>query len=176
MKKVILLVMAAVLTGLILIGCGDTTPPKKVDPSKPASSPAEAKKPEVFKVGDSFKLGNLQFTINGVRTSDGSKDNSFLKPKDGNKWVYVDVTVQNVGDKQEVVSSMLMFNLKDKDGVKANITLGDGAKGQVDGNLVVRGKIKGELVYEAPKDKNDFDLEVQSTLAGAVAVVSIKTN
>lgn len=98
-----------------------------------------------------------------------------IKPADGNKWVFVNVTVANTGTEQGSVSSILMFKLKDKEGVKYNWTIGDGAKGSVDGNLVVGGKIKGELTYEVPITVNNFDLEVQGSIAGAVAVVSIST-
>jgi len=174
MKKLFQLLAMLTLASTILVGCGSTAPVEKVDASKSNTTPVAAKGPEIFKVGDSFKSSDMQFTINGVRTA-AKGSNEYMKPTEGNKWVYVDVTVANIGDKQGLVSSMLMFNLKGKDGTKFNWTIADGAKGSVDGNLVVGGKIKGELTYEVPIAVNEFDFEVQGSMTGQVAVVSIAT-
>jgi hypothetical protein len=116
-------------------------------------------------------MGNLQFTVNGVRTSKG---NDFIKPKDGNVYLYVSVTVENTGSSEEVVSSLMIFKLVDKEGVSHDIALAVDANGQVDGSLAAGRKMKGELTYEVPKNVKDYELEINPTLGDGIAIVKLQ--
>jgi hypothetical protein len=69
-------------------------------------------------VGDQVKVGDsFVVTVNSVKTSKGDL---FTKPKSGNTFLLVDVTVKNTSKQAQNVSSPLSFNLKDSEGAKVH--------------------------------------------------------
>lgn len=124
--------------------------------------------PEKYKIGDSAKSGNLIFTVNSARIDEGDE---FIKPDEGNIYYIVDVTVENTGDKTETVSSLLMFKLFDSDGYNYTSTIGPDTKGQVDGDLSAGRKLRGELVFEIPKNAKGLELEIYPDVFGNNQIV-----
>ena len=68
-------------------------------------------KVKTFKIGDVIELDDFRVTVNGIRTSNGSQ---FIKPSEGNEYLYIDATVENISNEQQVVSSMIMFKVVDQ--------------------------------------------------------------
>ena len=79
-------VAAGILAALLVAtGCGETVTPQKVGESGAAPSPQQRPKPpQKFKVGDVIEIGQLRFTVHGVREDTG---NQFLRPPQGKRWI-----------------------------------------------------------------------------------------
>ncbi|SNX53638.1 DUF4352 domain-containing protein [Thermoanaerobacterium sp. RBIITD] len=160
MKKIILVLLAMLLL-ITIAGCTETIPEKQTTTPTNQSSETktgnqtkqEAKKPEIFKIGDTVKMDKLNITVNGVRYSNGS---DFLKPEDGKVYAIVDATIENIDSKAQTVSSMLMFKLADSDGYNYNSTIGD-TKAQLDGEVGAGRKMRGEVAFEIPKDAKGLE-------------------
>jgi len=116
---------------------------------------------ETHTLGETFKLGNLQYRINSIRTSDG--DGNIVKsPRSGNTFLLVDLTIENQGNTDIEIRSKIGFRLKDQTGKKQNSSLGAtlAVKDAVNGTIKAGGKMTGELGYEVSKDAQIFELTI----------------
>ncbi|WP_088226762.1 DUF4352 domain-containing protein [Desulfosporosinus sp. FKB] len=175
MKKLVYLLIVGII--FTLTGCGTTNVPTKVTSSTPTTDQSSAPKNETFKVGDTFKLGDLQYKVNGIRTSGGK--NQYMKPKDGNVFLLIDMTIVNNGSQDASISSMLSFKLTDKDGRSQDISIEalSEANGKLDGSIPPGKKMTGELGYEVPKASKSFELEIKNDLfSNGTATVEIPVN
>lgn len=108
-----------------------------------------------FKVGDQVKVGDtFVVTVNSVKTSDGD---DFSKPKSGNTFLVVDVSIKNVSSKEQNLSSLLQFTLKDSAGQKYSETILVGAT-PPDGKLAAGDIVKGQIAYEVSAAQHSFTL------------------
>ena len=168
------LILAALLAAT---GCGETVTPQKVGESRATPSPQQQvgesratpspqqqpKPLQKFKVGDVIEIGQLRFTVHGVREDKG---NQFLHPPQGKRWIVVDATIENLSDKPTTISSLLMFKLADADGRRYDITLGPELRGHLDGELAPGSKMRGEVAFEVPKDAKGLELIFQPNIFG----------
>ncbi|KEH85157.1 hypothetical protein Z965_10500 [Clostridium novyi A str. BKT29909] len=156
-----------VIVGIGAIGAnGSKDDPKKVGETsaKVADKKTESNKPKVFKVGDIIELKNLKVTVNKVYNVKG---NEISKPKDGNEFIAVDCTVENISKEEQAVSSLAMFKVVDKDGraCEYSITGQTAANaGQMDGQIAPGRKLTGVYVVEVPKGTKGLELEFDSSL------------
>jgi hypothetical protein len=174
MKKALATLLICLLSITILSGCEEIKP-EKVEPTTSQGEQNKGATPtpatQVFKIGDTFKMDKVQYTVNGVRTGKGG---DFVKPDQGNRFLYVMVTAENVGTETENMSSLAMFKLVDKEGLSYDLAIPEDAKGSMDGELGAGRKMKGEIAYEVPEAIKDFELEITpSFLGNGMAVVSI---
>ena len=172
MKKIAYLLSIGII--LTLVGCGTTNVPTKVTSTTPSTTEQVAPKAETFQIGDTFKLGDLQYKVNGVRTSAGT--NQYMKPKEGNMFLLIDVTVENQGKDEAGISSMLSFKLSDKEGRSQELSLEalTEARGKLDGSIPPGRKITGELGFQIPTGPQSFELGIKADLLSTgTAVVNI---
>lgn len=127
-------------------------------------------KVKTFKIGDVIELDDFRVTVNGIRTSNGSQ---FIKPSEGNEYLYIDATVENISNEQQVVSSMIMFKVVDQDGRAMNQSIVDDANGQLDGTIGAGRKISGEYVVEVPTGATGLELQFDSSLIGNQIIVTL---
>ena len=178
-KYLILFLILSLILNLGL-GCGEDVKPEKVEElteeeqvteKKIEEAMEETPKTEIFEIGDTIKMGSLQFKVNSVRTSEGDE---FSKPDEGNVYLCVDITIENISNEEETISSLLMFKIVDKDGRSYDMAIFADAEGSVDGSLGVGRKMTGELSFEVPKDINEFELEINPEIFGTgIAIVRI---
>lgn len=171
MKNVAKIVAVAGILAGLLSGCGSAEI-EKVDNQTSAAPAAEQKKETPathdLKVGDKVKVDNLEVTLNGVRVAD---------TYDG-KALVADFTVNNVGDKTENVSSMLMFEAMDEEAIKLDQTVGvEDQKGQLDGELAPGRKLRGEIAYKL-KDAHGKTMELifQEAFKSGQAIWKVPVN
>jgi len=140
----------------------------------PAEEVTEQKtKTNIFEIGDTFKIGDLQFTINSVRTAESDKYNN--KPsEEGYIFLFIDTTIENLGSKELYIHPNNNFRLVDKNGRNYNFAWAEG-KGSIEGNLGPERKISGEQSYGIPKDINEYELEVfnREIMGSSIAIVTI---
>ncbi|HEX5442129.1 MAG TPA: DUF4352 domain-containing protein [Ktedonobacterales bacterium] len=114
-----------------------------------------------FKVGDQVKVGDTFIvTINSFKTNKGDE---FFKPKSGNKFVVVDVTLKNVGSDEQDISSLLQFTLKDSTGQKYNETILSNVT-PPDGKLAAGDILKGQIPYEVAASQHDFTFAFEADI------------
>ena len=178
MKKIMYLLSIGLM--VTLLGCGSSTPvattpvetpQTKTETTDPGPTPENTN----FAIGDTFNLGDLQYKINSVRISEGDS-NQFMQPEEGNVFLLIDMTVENQGSEEAIVSSMLLFKLVDKDGRSQDFSISAlaEAEGKMDATLAPGRKVTGELGYEVAKGPQAFELEITSGLVnGEMGFVEI---
>ena len=146
-------------TGKIFVDLGKE--PKVVPP--PPSLAGE-KQTQVYNVGDSVKVGDLVLTVNNVTYPKGDE---FNKPKEGYRFVVVDLTIENQGSTSVQISSLLQMSLKDATGQIYDVDLSavEASGGTTpDGEVAPKEKVRGQVGFQAPKDAKDlvfvFDADV----------------
>ena len=144
-------------------GDGSTTETSQIQENNPS-------KVKTFKIGDVVELDDFRITVNGIRTSNGSQ---FIKPSEGNEYLYIDATVENISNEEQVVSSVIMFKVVDQDGRAMNQSIVDDANGQLDGTIGSGRKISGEYVVEVPTGATGLELQFDSSLIGNQIVVAL---
>lgn len=151
------------LTSLIIIitilsscaGGGNTTQPG----GETAATNEQTKtgQNDVYKVGDTIKLGDNKLTVNEVKKLQGSE---YDKPKSGNEFVIVKVTIENAG-KSQISYNPFDFKLENSQGqiTDQTFTTLDQDTSLQSGELAPGGKVSGTIPFEAPK--NDPKLILQ---------------
>lgn len=122
------------------------------------SKPEEAS----FTVGDTVALRDLTITANSMEESNG-KD--YFVPKDGNVFVGVNLTIENTSDKDQALSTLLLFSayidgVKCEYSVTANCAFSDGT---LDGTLSPGKKMVGYYAVEVPENWSELELQVSPT-------------
>lgn len=161
MKKIsmFLLVLQLALT-LLVIGCGTTVQPEKIEnPGQTQPPPAQ----ETFKIGETVKMGNLQFTLNGVRFDDGG---DFFSPNDGERWLVFDCTLENLGSEPTAISSLLMFKLYDANDYAMGLAIGPDLKGSLDGELGAGRRMAGEIGFVVEETEQSWEFIFAPNLFG----------
>ena len=168
---IVVIIAIIVIVGAVATSGGKEGKTKKVSNS---TSAAESKQ-KVFNVGDTIELKNLKVTINNVYKVEST--NEFSKPKEGNQFLAVDCTLENISDKDQAVSSIMMFKVVDGDGIKCKYSLtGQTAAnaGQLDGTIGVGRKLSGVYVVEVEEGKTGLELEFDlSFISGQKIVVKL---
>lgn len=171
-RKLALLVIFA----LLLAGCGPTSsPPTKVENPEIPSPSAPNTKLEDFIVGDTIKAGDLELIVYDVTFTDGD---GMFKPDAGYQYALVHIVLKNAGKKTIGISSMLMFELRDKNGVSydESFTSGSIATSTIGGILFSQKVMRGELCFEVPKNITEFELQVNPDVFGTKNVFNINLN
>jgi len=143
----------------------------------PAEEATEQKaKTNIFQIGDTFKIGNLQFTINSVRTSETDKYGN-RPQEEGYIFLFIDTTIENLSNKEVYIHPDNNFRMVDKNGRDYNFVWAEG-KGSIEGILAPGRKISGEQSYGIPNDINEYELEVfnREIFESEVAIVEITLN
>lgn len=153
----------------------NTDEKKKDNSKKDESKKEETKGPKIFNVGDTVELGKFKITVNKVYEVKG---NDFAKPAEGNMFLAIDCTVENISDNPETISSIMMFKVVDQDGRTCEYSLlGQTAAkaGQLDGEIAAGRKITGVYVVEVPNGKTGLELVFDSSLLPTGQVI-VKLN
>lgn len=159
--RVFITLGVVVLAAAVIIACGSTSANTGTKVTGSDSGSQTQASASHFKVGDQVKVGDTYVvTVNSIKTSAGD---DFDKPKDGNTYVIVDVTTKNVSSKEQDLSSLLQFTLKDSSGQKYTETIVSGAT-PPDGKIAASDLLKGQLAYEVPASMHDFTLAFQGDI------------
>ncbi|MCR4324094.1 MAG: DUF4352 domain-containing protein [Candidatus Curtissbacteria bacterium] len=149
MKKA-LLIIGGILLVLIVVGVaagGQSSGPTKVDSQSQTDSVQATPTDQTFKVGDTAKLGDREFTVNSAKRSAGFGYNT---PKSGKEYVIVNVTIRNLG-KDEVSYNPFDFKMQDANGAQESSTFASLDDSLNSGTLAGGGKVTGSMAFEVPK-------------------------
>jgi len=105
------------------------------------------------KVGQVVTVNNeWEVTINSAKFSQtGASD--IDKPAAGKVFLVIDITLKNISPKEQNISSLLDFKLRDKNGQSYNESIFANAP---DGKVEPGGPIKGQLEYEVSPSIHQF--------------------
>lgn len=149
MKKVIITFMALLLV-FSFVGCEDS------NTKKPSTD-------TTFGLNVTAEFPDLKITATEIQESKG---NSLFTPDAGKVFVGVKFTVENTSNKDQVISSLLLFTAY-VDDVKCNYSVSAAttfADGTVDGTVAPGKKLVGWYAVEVPVDWKTMELDFKTEL------------
>lgn len=156
MKKILLGSLSLLMTISLLTGCIETT-----------SKDEEGNKKTEFSISETATVNSTKIKINSVKKVlkecsweyDG-KCQSYTEPKN-EFFLVIDLTIENTGDKELAISSIMSFELKSSDGEKAEQSyMLESIKSQLDGTIMAGDSLKGQIAYDVKQsDKYNFYYE-----------------
>ncbi len=164
MKKI--LVGSLMVLGIILLsGCSGSertsqgTQPEKIDTNNQAEGKVEQPKSQIFKIGDSIKLGDYMVSI--TKTEDPYKSkNQFMNPKASNRLVAVEVTYENNTKDKSIDYNPFDWKLFDSQGYNFQTGFTDSKEPTLSsGTLNPGGKVRGWVTFEVPNDSKQFKMQ-----------------
>lgn len=144
-------VVAFIVLGVIgsMLGGNKSTDGKISTTSTSNSSNSTPELASSYKVGDVVKTGDYIFTAISVN-GDTPSGNEYIKPKDGSRFVTVELSIENKGTTKTSISTLISMYLKGSDGTKFQQSYTINPK-PIDGELLANDIIKGSVTYEVPK-------------------------
>jgi hypothetical protein len=146
-------------TGKVFVELG----PEPIAIEPPAQLAGEQEQ-TTFVVGDIVEIGDLTLIVNEVTSPPGDE---FNKPNADNKFVVVDVTLENKGAEAKNISSMMQMHLKDATGQRYDLDLSASmASGGTtpDGEIAPGEKMRGQVGFQVPENAQGlvfvFDADV----------------
>lgn len=158
MKRIISVVLILLLS-FSLTACFEENLPTKKQNSEAMQSIVE--KEETFSLNESAIFSELKFTATEIKESDGI---DFFTPDSGNIFVGIKFTIENISNKEQSVSSLLLFEGY-ADNIKCDYSISAACvfdEGTLDGTIAPGKKLVGWYSLEVPKNWSKIDLEVQS--------------
>ena len=173
MKKLICLVLLAMMLICVFAGCSDEPVLVKKGGS---TNTTESEKETVFGVGDTVELNDVEVTLVGIHQSEGS---AYNKPETGNVFVLCEFNIVNNSDEELNVSTMLNFDAYCDDyscSLSIGALLEKEDKEQLDGTVAAGKKMNGVVGYEVPADWTEFEIRYTPDAFGGKEIVFIATN
>ncbi|MGB5963069.1 MAG: DUF4352 domain-containing protein [Coleofasciculaceae cyanobacterium] len=160
---------------LTLISCSDKPLPTKANKAtaNPTASSQAKQTPANAAIGETVSLGKYKFTVNSVRDAVGD---SISQPKQGKKYLIINATIENQGQKQSPISSIVLFTLTDSTNQKYKRVITTETKGNLDNNLDPGKKLQGEIAFEVPQDAKNLILILRGDLVEPNLQAKVKLN
>ena len=158
MKRLICGILSFIMF-LSLNGCLSKRPPTKETGTSAAVSSEEEEL--LFALNETAAFKDLKFTANEIVES-GGKD--FFEPKENHIFVGVKFTIENISDKEQAISSLLLFEGY-ADDIKCEYSLNAVCafdNSTLDGSLAPGKKLVGWYALEVPKNWTSIELHIQS--------------
>ncbi len=159
-------ILTAALFGSLMAGCGSEEPPKKVGevtasaPAKEAEPSQTAKEPEKseFRVGDMLTAEGLEIVY--VSSGEYVSGNQFLQPKDGCKFIYIELACKNVAESDKNIS-FYSFECY-ADGYAADSYYG--GEDALSATMSAGRTTAGKVYFEVPVDAEEIEIEYKYNL------------
>lgn len=159
MKKILSIFLAICILAtftFFAVGSGDDEGAKVESGESTTAAEATTKPGNVtVNVGDVLKTGNLEITYN--ECGEFTDYNQYLGPKDGYKFVYIDITAKNVGDGDAYISSFEFKGYADGAAVDQHYE-GD----EISATLSSGRTATGRVYFEVPKDAGAIEIEYET--------------
>ena len=159
----IILLLAFILIGSL--GSGEKDKDSNTD-STPQSETTDNNKTddtkEFYSVGEEVKSGDNILIINSVEKSNGSE---WDKPKDGNEFVIVSVTIKN-GGSSEISYNPFDYKMQNSQGQitdQAFTTINNDTS-LSSGKLAAGGSVSGSIAFEQPTGDSGLVLKYKSNI------------
>lgn len=148
-------------TGKVFVELGD----EPVFVEAPSELAGETQQQQ-YSIGEQVAIGDMALTVNEVTYPSGDE---FTQPDEGNKFVVVDLTLENMGSEAEQVSSMMQMSLKDDTGQTYDIDLmASMASGgsTPEGEISPGEKLRGQVGFQVPEDATGLAFVFDASVFG----------
>lgn len=173
-----------VLVIIIVIGVissgGEKDTPKKVEKestqttSNIVEETSQEDEKDFFYVGDVVETEKVRATITGIEKSVGS---DFNKPEEGHEYVFVNMTIENISDKEMTISSVFSFDAYVNDvAINEDLLAQTEAGKTMNGTIAPGKKLVGKLAYELPKDWEQLEIHFEPDVWDDVKIKWIINN
>lgn len=167
MKKIIkwMLIGLVVIIVLGAIGSKGSSTQKVGSNDTTSASKKEDVAPQNYKIGDKIQMGNIILSVNKVETATGGQ---YTKPAEGNKWIDLNLTIENTGSNQEYITTMGQMFVLDAESnqyqvaVTAKRLQNPGSLG-LDGALIAKAKKTDWVGFEVPKTANGLKFQYNAS-------------
>ncbi len=164
------LAIVVVIVIIAVASRGGGTPTAQA-PGQTTAPQAEATAPGLPKVGDRVEAGGVALTVMGVTTVNSISD--FLKPKEGNVYLVVDVLIETTG-RDSAPYNPLYFKVKDDGGIESNASLVGPDPSLKSGDLVKGDKVRGNVAFEVGASASGFVLTYEPmVIAGGYEAIRV---
>ncbi|MBT9151392.1 MAG: hypothetical protein DDT40_01585 [candidate division WS2 bacterium] len=125
-----------------------------------------------YKIGDQVKIGSAIITVNNVEFSQGG---AFTKPTEGNKWLNLNVTIENTGSSNQYVTTLGQMFIRDDEGNSYQVAVTDktlegaGTFG-LDGNIIAKSKRTGWVGFEVRNEAKGLKFQYNASMFGGKTV------
>lgn len=166
MKKILcVLLCLCMLCGLAACAVEDA-PTKETSQSEPTKEASQAKteptkapekKDDTFKLNETAVFKSLKFTATEIQTSSGV---DFFTPEEGNAFVGVKFTIENISEETQSISSLLTFTAY-VDDVKCDYSFSAACafdEGTLDGEIAAGKKLVGWYAVEIPSGWDSLEI------------------
>jgi len=166
MTKKLILGSMAVLGAIILSGCSGSsgtpqgTAPEKVDQTASQSTSAQdAPKQQVFKIGDSIKLGDYMVSVTQI-TDPYKAKNQYMQPEKDKRLVAVEVLYENGTKDKSLDYNPMDWKMFDSQGYNYDWGFTESKDPKLNsGTLNPGSKVRGWVTFEVPTDSKDFKMQ-----------------
>ncbi|MCQ2519823.1 MAG: DUF4352 domain-containing protein [Lachnospiraceae bacterium] len=111
-----------------------------------------------FHVGDIIETKKLRITYN--KAAEYVSDNMFLVPNEGNKYIYIELEVENLSDSDQTISYFSFECYADGVACDGFYGLDD----ELSATLSAGRKAKGSIGFEVPKDAEVIEIEFEDNI------------
>lgn len=111
-----------------------------------------------FHVGDIIENKNLRITY--LKASKYVSDNMFFQPAEGNKYIYIELEVENLSNSDKTISYLLFDCYADGSGCSGFYGLNDSLSATISSGR----KAKGTVAFEVPEDAQVVEIEFEDNL------------
>lgn len=160
MKKFLAILMVLVMA-LSFVSCTiDDEPIRTPNDDVQENGELDDKKDEKLGLNGSAEFKTLKFTATEIKESSGT---TYFSPEEGNVFVGIKFTVENVSDEEQSVSSILLFEAY-ADDVKCDYSVSAACvfdEGTLDGAVAPGKKLVGWYSLEVPADWSAIEVSVK---------------
>jgi hypothetical protein len=114
--------------------------------------------PEVYEVGDVFESNTAKIMY--MDSGDYTTDNEYLAPKSGNKYIYAEFSIENLGDNDYSVGSVSFSCYADDTDCPQSVLIGDDTMTSIT-TLSPGRNTKGRIYFEVPTNSSKIEIEFE---------------
>ena len=129
------------------------------DPTEEESAPGEG----VMQAGESGTIDGVQVIYLSARRD----DSGLVSPDDGNEYIILRFEIENTNSEEVVISTLLQFELRDREGGTFNIALFADIEEGLDTELPANEQIEGEVAFEIPEGGGPYVVAYDDFLSDA---------
>jgi hypothetical protein len=163
--------LTVILFSLYLAGCVKIGPTEQTGASLASGeSSTEVTQKSVYNINETAEQDNVRATLLSVTMSGG---NDYWKPKNGYVYLICEFEIENGGQEEISVSSILSFCTY-IDGEKRDLSLMAGVaygEGTVDGTILPGETLRGAVGYEVPENWKKLEIHFTPDMMSKNAMV-----
>lgn len=151
MKKIFTLSLCFIMA-IVLSGCTGTK-----------SKDSDGNEKKEFSFGETATVNNTKITLNSIKKIQKECNfeyegtcHSYNEPEN-DYFLLIDLTIENTGDKELNISSVMSFDLKDKSGERGKYAfLTKSISSQLDGEVMSKDLLKGQIAFDVKESDNYY--------------------